>query len=98
MAFASNAQRTFATGWINYCSAAMRRASAATAASNGAISHRDAVLFFLTLVSIYARSLHRDGYIHAGTCVDSEELFSLGTVRRFQSSRMYMIAAASMAT
>jgi len=37
-------------------------------------------------------------YIHAGTCVDSEELFSLGTVRRFQSSRMYMIAAASIAT
>ena len=35
---------------------------------------------------------------HAGTCVDSEELFSLGTVRRFQSSRMYRIAAASMAT
>ena len=35
---------------------------------------------------------------HAGTCVDSEELFSLGTVRRFQSSRIYRIAAASMAT
>ena len=34
---------------------------------------------------------------HAGTCVDSEELFSLGTVRRLQSSRMYMIAAASIA-